>query len=74
MEWAATLAGLSLSSEANHACLTEKLRGGILVKGDNHDCFIRVSDCSIRVSRSLLQVGKPWAPNYMYESNNTYVC
>jgi len=50
MEWAATLAGLSLSSEANHACLTEKLRGGILVKGDNHDCFIRVSDCSIRVS------------------------
>ena len=31
-----------------------------LVKGDNHDCFVKVvpvSDCSIRVSRSLLQMG-----------------
>ena len=29
----------------------------VLLKGDNHDCSIRVSNCSIRVSRSLLRVG-----------------
>ena len=43
----------------------------ILVKGDNHKCFIRVSDYSIRVSRSLLLVGKPWA--LIYQPNNTHV-
>jgi len=40
---------------------TENYEVAILVKGDNHDYFIRVSDCSIRVSQSLLLVGKPWA-------------
>ena len=29
----------------------------VVLKGDYHDCSIRVSDCSIRVSQSLLQMG-----------------